>query len=392
MTINLDVDGKAKGVSSKSPSRVVTPGVLSLILLMAFVAWYDSRKMSSNSPLPQSVSCKTPDLVVPGEVRRYYEPSASEKWWMSNVDTVQAVVCHVMASAEHIATVQRILDVIVAQEIPGPPGGPPMAEFVESLNGADKAGLLSHMVYEYGDGRVERVAMEPLIGMLRDPRTSCPQHGSMFRPTLEDGLTQHDLVELKPWVILDPAIATVAQVFTPKLHAGLRQAPYRRALLFDMGGSRWNDVAGSRWITTKLAGMGLSFEHIYVWEMKLTIQKGYFEGAGAEMLSRMHFFNWPVTGTVGDTDNPFTILKTVATKEDFVVVKLDIDFPAVEMPLVQQLLNDPELSSLVDEFSFEHHVNVPDMARWWGTDLPGNLRSSYSIFRQIREKGIHAHS
>lgn len=55
----------------------------------------------------------------------------------------------------------------------------------------------------------------------------------------------------------------------------------------------------------------------------------------------------------GAPNNPLEVLRRVARPGDFVVFKLDIDTPFVELPLVAQLENDPQLASLVDIFFFE---------------------------------------
>jgi len=81
-----------------------------------------------------------------------------------------------------------------------------------------------------------------------------------------------------------------------------------------------------------------------------------------------------------------------------VVFKLDIDTPAVEVALVQQLMKDEELLELIDEFYFEHHVSGSPM-QWhgWG-DLTksktalGHIQNSYDIFTFFRQRGIRAHS
>jgi hypothetical protein len=52
------------------------------------------------------------------------------------------------------------------------------------------------------------------------------------------------------------------------------------------------------------------------------------------------------------------MLKRIAKPEDYVVFKLDIDNSKIEAMFVEQLLASPELLALVDDFFFEHHVNV----------------------------------
>ena len=80
------------------------------------------------------------------------------------------------------------------------------------------------------------------------------------------------------------------------------------------------------------------------------------------------------------------------------VFKLDIDAPAIEIALVQQMMGDCELIALIDEFYFEHHVLGSPM-QWvgWGdlsksTSPLGDIQDSYDIFTVLRENGIRAHS
>jgi hypothetical protein len=99
-----------------------------------------------------------------------------------------------------------------------------------------------------------------------------------------------------------------------------------------------------------------------------------------------------VSSAPGSPANPFTLLQQIATAEDFVLVKLDIDTPSIESVLVEQLRTDKTLLSLVDEFYFEHHVDLPPMRNFWGSPIPGTLADSYRIFSELRHLGVHAHS
>lgn len=72
------------------------------------------------------------------------------------------------------------------------------------------------------------------------------------------------------------------------------------------------------------------------------------------------------------------------------VVKLDIDTPLVEMAMVQQLLDSPELLRLVDVFYFEHHVHLEELLVW-GPLVEGSVLSSLELFSKLRHKGVDAH-
>lgn len=83
----------------------------------------------------------------------------------------------------------------------------------------------------------------------------------------------------------------------------------------------------------------------------------------------------------------------MARPEDFVAFKLDIDSNAIEEPLVEQILTNPNLTNLVDEFFFEYHVKYgPVEQHWqWTANQAKSLRDSYDLFATMRKRGIRAH-
>ena len=76
------------------------------------------------------------------------------------------------------------------------------------------------------------------------------------------------------------------------------------------------------------------------------------------MASQLHFFNIPLSAEPDATDNPLTILQQVATPDDFVVIKLDIDHTALELKIIATILNTPAIRERVDEVYFEYHYWV----------------------------------
>ena len=73
------------------------------------------------------------------------------------------------------------------------------------------------------------------------------------------------------------------------------------------------------------------------------------------------WINIPAVTDLKSPSHPWNYIRSLSYPEDYVVVKLDIDTPAVEIELMQQLLDDDTLNPLIDEFYFEHHVNVTAM-------------------------------
>jgi hypothetical protein len=119
-----------------------------------------------------------------------------------------------------------------------------------------------------------------------------------------------------------------------------------------------------------------------------------------------------VTVPVGSSDNALEYLRSVVRPDDYVVVKIDIDMNSVERPLIDQILQSHDLSGLIDELFFEHHVQLlPELVPaagydrkrcdhllqdWWSMagsmDGAEKLTDSYRLFSQMRRKGILAHA
>ena len=91
--------------------------------------------------------------------------------------------------------------------------------------------------------------------------------------------------------------------------------------------------------------------------------------------------------------NPLRALKSLGSVDDFIVVKVDIDTPSIEEPLIAQILDDEGLSELIDELYFEHHVLLSPMRKWWATGLNDTgcaVQDSYALFHALRQRGIRA--
>ena len=107
------------------------------------------------------------------------------------------------------------------------------------------------------------------------------------------------------------------------------------------------------------------------------------------------YFNVPVETAQDAKANPLRALKSLGSVDDFIVVKVDIDTPSIEEPLIAQILDDEGLSELIDELYFEHHVLLSPMRKWWATGLNDTgcaVQDSYALFHALRQRGIRAHS
>jgi len=88
--------------------------------------------------------------------------------------------------------------------------------------------------------------------------------------------------------------------------------------------------------------------------------------------------------------NPLRVLHKIARKEDFVMLKLDIDQP-MEINIVLAMLESPNALAVVDEFFFEQHTTTPIMKRWWKEKVACQVNDTYAIFLKLRNSGVRAH-
>mmetsp|Transcript_32118 Transcript_32118/g.91078 ORF Transcript_32118/g.91078 Transcript_32118/m.91078 type:complete len:402 (-) Transcript_32118:449-1654(-) len=191
----------------------------------------------------------------------------------------------------------------------------------------------------------------------------------------------------------------------PSLEAG------RRGLFLDLGSTYYDinhnskKVCGRyvcndnlKWFVDSFRARNIEFDHIYGWEMETLDPKRYWSHVPADIKPKLHFYNVPCQSDPSHPDNPWNHLRATARKDDYVVVKLDIDNNAIEVALIMQLLDDPQLAALIDELFWENHVGQHPMEYWgWGRlkSLPSGvstMKDSYSIFTRLRKLGIRAHS
>ena len=258
-------------------------------------------------------------------------------------------------------------------------------------------GTWSVMTYrDAATGAEASVALEPLAGVMRDPRPVCAALELRPREAAR-GLDSRD------FTLLDPAFyrGVAAQLFAPA-HAAAAPAPPMgpegrpRALLFDLGATRWDPkhVTGMRWTVETYEGLGISFDAIFAWEATPIATTDFFGTMPLRLAARTHLFNVPVArpGTGGVAD-ALAMLREVARPQDFVVFKLDIDTEVLEEEIAMALLADDALATRVDDFYFEHHSNTHGvMDQFWGTNAVRSLQESILLFSAFRRRGIRAHS
>ena len=286
-----------------------------------------------------------------------YTPSAYEKYWTDNIATLQANVCE--ESNKQIAEINEWIKQSSSNDSPH--------DFPTSI--------FSQFTFQNEcTGEVSTDYIEPLAGLTRSP---------MFCLTNNDS----DLVNKNYLVVswnVSKKLSSLAGHYVPK------------AYYFDMGASLYDSGAGGpsqSWFVETYESRGLVWDGIFAWEAMSQSPGEVWGKLPARLKPIYHWYNVPVSPEPGHSDNALDYIRRITRPEDFVLVKLDIDTTPVEEALVGQILASDELLGLVDEFYFEHHVNILPMHQYWGTQsAQQTLADTYSIFATLRAKGIVAHA
>jgi len=209
--------------------------------------------------------------------------------------------------------------------------------------------------------------IEPLAGILRDPRFGCFQRNDISVFSV-DWLVFADSQSLNPGA---------------------------QARFYDAGGSTFQEAL--KFFLQTYKDHGIIFDKVYVWEYHKQGTESYWSGTPSAIRrfweSKVEFYDG--VGVVADKnskDNPVSRIFNDCAAQDFCAFKLDIDTPAIEWPLVQQLVDmQSETKAKLDEFFFEHHVSGV-MQKYWGAGVNGTFADSYQLFSTLRHMGVRAHS
>jgi hypothetical protein len=353
-----------------------------------------------------------------------YTPSSWEDLWYNNIDTFQNMsICNRLYSSQHldkiISVTQRLIE---------------LQAFGRNTSMSDNQNtdaMLSRMFYRqtcfdrdanllFTVAEVSQL-IEPSIGLLRDPFTICPRlKSTLVSPSLYDGAvlqskrflllsvsapfyvhsSQSDLVHLNK---IKTNVPNNNKNLLPWMYQRLKlreseqqiEVENRKTILMDLGSSYFggwhgdSTAAAGLWFYQYYKRFGVKFDRVIAYEYSLLDQKAAWTQLPEEIFPVYTLINVGVAES--GRFNPWLMLKAVARSYDHVVVKLDIDTPVLENALINQILNDSSIHSLIDEFFFEHHVTVNEMLPYWGRP-PRQLKDSYVLFRKLRELGIRMHS
>lgn len=293
-----------------------------------------------------------------------YKSSVLEKRWIQNVLHWQDSLC------EHTGQFSDDVTAWLA--------GISSSELSQKIDEMDH-NIFSYFEHTYVCGGTRKTAkswIEPLSHALRHPNALCAQADTVDRGYL--------------------LLATRKGVEHTQRHAC--SGRNCQNIMIDVGASTWNAGAGGpsqSWFNKAYQQHGIEFDRYVLWEASPISDAAIFKDLPAELWHKYQYFNLPASADVTNPASPINVLKRIAQPGDFVVFKLDIDNYVVESQILADIMSDPALAALIDEFVYEEHVNFRPMVSccWKGTVNPNlTLYDSYQHFLQLRLKGIRAHS
>lgn len=348
-------------------------------------------------------------LACPREFVRYY-PSEMEEEWISKIDAWQQDLCtHVKADEKRFKRWYLDADAI-AMENENRMNSTMVSYSCSIRSRVDNEDLsiFSKMEYIYNcpkmlgglHGNVFNESIEPLAGFLRDSSPVCFRRNKKRNGRVV-GLEDKNFILFSDHTCNNHQIkSNGGQNWRPlgnMLHGEKHREASPKLIIVDLGATLyyWSLSGPSqKYLLEKYLRSGysnlyrmLSFEaNVY------QKQKKIFQGVPPSIIPHYQYFNVPITSDVGSKYNPLTLLKAIARPRDFVSFKLDVDNSEIEFALLDQIISDPSISSLIDELFFEHHSNIKEFQWAWKEQVRGSMSDGYKYFRKLRELGIRAHS
>ena len=136
----------------------------------------------------------------------------------------------------------------------------------------------------------------------------------------------------------------------------------------------------------KYLKFGIKFDHYYGYELKPQPPADVFDRVPDFLMASYHWINTGVETNEESKLNPLTMIKQNYSRDDFVVVKIDIDNTPMERAFIDQLLQDDELAEKIDVLYWEHHVGLKGFKAY--DESP---KLSIELMHNLRQRGICAH-
>lgn len=242
--------------------------------------------------------------------------------------------------------------------------------------------------------------VEPLLPPMRDPHF-CTNNATKvaavpnFRNSgvsVDESMINEDFLLYMGYLVHDLSVVCRSPTYTTA----------SRNILIDMGASLEYhhlddnvDIMSfpAIYLLELFRKFGLPFDHVYAYEATQIAAQYVYSKVPPQHVLSYHWINFPVSTDKNDAkQNPLTMLLNGGfTKDDLIVVKLDVDNTPIELSLIQQVLDDERYHTLIDHLYFEYHVRMNELAPFWAVESHDSVETSLHLFTKLRQVGIAAH-
>lgn len=399
--------------------HVVLVGVAFFLVAIASLHLTDTVSVPSlPTPDPKAWYTSATSLLQPKRHCKWefshYEPSEYEQLWFSIIDEAQHHICETIAQPEHAEASKKIVKRIESlQRLDAsikwthydsvPPAQPdPDDQLFSRMHYRRTCYDSRSDAFKPATGRGVQL-IEPLWGMLRDPfdrycsskrltmpSWSTPDESQSKEAIMPQGFAPYtyDLRATTAIVRADDHEHVWRPYGIPPWHSSL--APSQdanegtvfekpRNIFVDLGSSyfgMWGGAtktggdqvgaASGRYFYSTYHTRGQPFDQYIAVELAPLDPTEAYSQIPPDLVGVYNLINTGLSMEQGDKLNVITMLKRIAKPNDFFVLKIDIDTPSLEMPIVQSLLDDNPAeggaSALVDELMFEHRTLLESLS------------------------------
>ncbi|ORY86143.1 hypothetical protein BCR37DRAFT_376689 [Protomyces lactucae-debilis] len=361
-----------------------------------------------------------------------YESSAFEQEWLSLVTTggVNDNVCAKVAEPHHaghiteimgrLAHLVRILDGAIKWENQdtGKPQPPPAADNLFSRFHYKRICFVEKdHVWRHAPGHGVQL-IEPLFGMLRDPydiwcakkKLKSPPGG--YYNDVHAESTQHILpMGFAPYAYTTTAHGKLEEwrmYGIPPWHSSYRPEPLDgvkwtysppRNMHIDVGASNFASTPNApKWVYDRYQARGQPFDKFIAIHGDMADAKASHSDVPADLIGPYQVLGMSLFPNGFEYQGVQNVIRRTVKEEDFFVLKVHDNSREFSERFVKDLVSDENgLAKLIDEFYFEHKVKFNPMAAPWSLEdkhksQVGDLSTSYKLFKDLRDRGIRAHS
>lgn len=218
---------------------------------------------------------------------------------------------------------------------------------------------LSFFIYKLNNGKILKEYIEPLFGFLRNTFFICSNN------------SKGNILS------------------TNYLLPSYINAIHHQIVYIDAGASTFN-TSQSYFYKFYKKYHSTKFKKWFLWEIKKQNISLLMKEIPNDIVNIYNYYNKPIVIDIKSNDNPLKIIKEYQNNS-YVIFKLDVDTPKVELPILHYLINNYDV--IPHEFYFEYHFYSKIMMKWWGNSVDYNctLYCATKKFLHLREKGIRSH-